>query len=911
MSGAASAPARSPDTGPIPGAGQVFTAREAASSGTIAVQKAHASASAPDPTRTSAFRGAAPFEDSDEDQQLFFGREAATEELRGLIAASRLVVLFAKSGTGKTSLINAGLLPALRAQRYFPVVARLGPALADEASARNGDRLAAEIVTAFEDAVANPRADMPQVRAVKSEDLSQEAPLWSYFHRTTFQRLRPDPRGFERWEELRPVIILDQFEELLRLDNAERNRFFSQLGDLVANRVPADASETAVKRLAALEAAAGGTEAPGGASANRAALEDERHALADLALGRRDLAIKFLISMREDYLPQVQELEPFMPSILRTTQRLRPLTIPQARQVITDSPARLSDNQFKFRYDAVEAILNFLRAHGRNDRAPLGETIDPTQLQILCSSIEQRRRPDQTLITPDDLGGSLGMERIIEKHYRAGLEKLRRFRWGPNARRWRPAVHNLLVCNFPRIAAARLCEDGLVISGENRRDIMPQRRIARRYGVGLGDLERLVRSRLLNREIRNDQFFYELAHDALVPILQAARSNRKQGLTVAAAAIGAAALLFVASKIPDLVDLWRVPRWRALLEQTGGNASERENAIRSLSERHLKVRVVGDLAGVNLSGLFLEGIEVRDGALHDVRFTDIKGRNSFFTTLQMADVGFGDADLRQSQFTHLTLGRIGQPDEPVSVLPVSFVGADLRKALFSKAELVNVSFQNANLYEANFSQSPVSRSPMTGRKVNFNGSNWWLAEGLSVEERQALAGTTDPYVGTPRYTREYEQRRDDANDCTLSREDRASALNTYAWFLIVNGADMTPVNTILNHANNLKGERKDLDRAIRHNRALMHLRQEENAEAVELLKQLIDEDAGAAINRTTLSRRYQLSIALRRQNDSEYLTQRVAALNNGYVPQYELPLIETPYTPPVGNEPAAPRESCP
>jgi len=48
-----------------------------------------------------------------EDQDIFFGRELETEILLSDIISVRLVVLFAKSGTGKNSLIMQAVRPRL------------------------------------------------------------------------------------------------------------------------------------------------------------------------------------------------------------------------------------------------------------------------------------------------------------------------------------------------------------------------------------------------------------------------------------------------------------------------------------------------------------------------------------------------------------------------------------------------------------------------------------------------------------------------------------------------------------------------------------------------------------------------------------------------------------------------------
>ena len=62
------------------------------------------------------YPGPRPFER--EEQRLFFGREREVRELRSLITAHRAVLLYAQSGAGKTSLLNAGLIPLLTKQSF-------------------------------------------------------------------------------------------------------------------------------------------------------------------------------------------------------------------------------------------------------------------------------------------------------------------------------------------------------------------------------------------------------------------------------------------------------------------------------------------------------------------------------------------------------------------------------------------------------------------------------------------------------------------------------------------------------------------------------------------------------------------------------------------------------------------------
>ncbi|MEV1081608.1 hypothetical protein AB0I98_25735 [Streptomyces sp. NPDC050211] len=72
------------------------------------------------------YRGLARFEPSD--QGLFFGRDRLTEDLLQLVCGHRFAAVFGASGSGKSSLLRAGLIPRLQkeiAERGRPAVLRV------------------------------------------------------------------------------------------------------------------------------------------------------------------------------------------------------------------------------------------------------------------------------------------------------------------------------------------------------------------------------------------------------------------------------------------------------------------------------------------------------------------------------------------------------------------------------------------------------------------------------------------------------------------------------------------------------------------------------------------------------------------------------------------------------------------
>jgi hypothetical protein len=60
--------------------------------------------------------GPRPFEQKDE--ELFFGRDHEVNDLLSLVIAHQLTLVYAQSGAGKTSLLNAKLIPRLRQEKY-------------------------------------------------------------------------------------------------------------------------------------------------------------------------------------------------------------------------------------------------------------------------------------------------------------------------------------------------------------------------------------------------------------------------------------------------------------------------------------------------------------------------------------------------------------------------------------------------------------------------------------------------------------------------------------------------------------------------------------------------------------------------------------------------------------------------
>src|SRR5258707_14736796 len=89
---------------------------------------------------TSPYPGPRPF--TSEEQRFFFGREREASELSALISAHREGVVYAQSGTGKSSLLNAALIPRLSGEDLDVLpTARVGGRIPEEIEASSIDNV--------------------------------------------------------------------------------------------------------------------------------------------------------------------------------------------------------------------------------------------------------------------------------------------------------------------------------------------------------------------------------------------------------------------------------------------------------------------------------------------------------------------------------------------------------------------------------------------------------------------------------------------------------------------------------------------------------------------------------------------------------------------------------------------------
>ena len=402
------------------------------------------------------YPGSKPFSDSAVDRLLFFGREEETQLLLHQILTSNLMVLYAKSGLGKTSLLNAGLSHALREKGFISLTVRFFKRLEKQNIGPLG---------AFYKGI----EENVKQKSLKYEDGKDEY-LWEFFKTAAFWG--------NDYRFLKPVVILDQFEEFFTFYSIKsRKEFTQQLADLLNNIAPES-------------------------------LRDKD----PFPYSDKPPNVKIIISIREDYLGQLEEMSKYIPDILHNRFRLMPLTVSQAKQAIKKptqvrSPA-IHAPSFKFSKEAVSAMLKYLSRQKSGFEKT--KAVEAFQLQLVCQHMEDKAREKQSkvkgpiVIEEKDLGGETGMHYILMRFYDKLLNRLK------------PRVQQKV---------RRLCEDGL-ISKWDKRLSMEVKQIIDIYHVSKELLDKLVDMRLLRCDPRVGSYYYELSHDTLVEPIRKSHKKR-------------------------------------------------------------------------------------------------------------------------------------------------------------------------------------------------------------------------------------------------------------------------------------------------------------------------------------------------------------------------------------------------
>lgn len=409
--------------------------------------------------RVNPYVGPQPFERDDANR--FFGRRREARDLAALVVAHRVVLLYSSSGAGKSSLLNAGVLPLLeeRGADVLPPGRVGGAALADSA---------ANVYTAALLAQWSREPDPPTLAA------------W----------LATLPRGVdEEGEAVLRVLVLDQFEELFtaRPDRwKERATFVEELA-------------------AALDA---------------------------------DPRLRLVLTLREEYLAQLEPYAELLPGLLRTRFRLERLGYDAALEAVT-LPLRPTRRSYAagVAEGIVRDLLTLKVEAGGTPRDVEGEYVEPVQLQVVCRELWNGLPADVDVITSEHVQRFADLDAVLAAFYEDALAAAAA-ESGARERRIRTWVR-----------------DELITAGGTRSTVY--REVQTTAGLDNRAVEALERKRLIRAEPRAGGTWYELTHDRLIDPIRGsnARSFARVRRRRLRAGLAAAALAVVAGAVAVAVGL--------------------------------------------------------------------------------------------------------------------------------------------------------------------------------------------------------------------------------------------------------------------------------------------------------------------------------------------------------------------
>jgi WD40 repeat protein len=403
------------------------------------------------------------------DTELFFGREKEGEELLRLVRREALTVVFGPSGTGKTSLLNAGLFPRLRESALLPIYIRLDHSADSPDYVEQVRKL---ITKALHGDAAHPIEE--EALAPPQAPTNQET-LWEYLHRVVFWDWRNNP--------VTPVLVFDQFEEIFTLarDREATEEFLAALADLVENYIPASVRSRMETH---------GENIP---------FSHEEPKVKTIPFPHDEPKSKVILSLREDFVWRLDGLRKSMPSVMHNRFTVAKMHGGQALDAVIKPGQGIVDRPVALQ------IVSYVA--GRDKSLPTADSedldldelqVDPALLSVVCRELNARRiEQERNQITGDLV--EQAATNILDDFYERSFEGLN-----------------------PRL---RVFVEERLLTTTGFRSTVPLEE-ATRGGITAGDIGTLEDRRLVRTEKRLGIPHVELTHDLLTKVVQKSRDVR-------------------------------------------------------------------------------------------------------------------------------------------------------------------------------------------------------------------------------------------------------------------------------------------------------------------------------------------------------------------------------------------------
>lgn len=297
---------------------------------------------------------------SEAQAEMFFGRDKESSELTNLVETNTLTIVFGKSGTGKTSLLNAGVFPGLRKHFCLPFRIRLE-------FENNSPDLVTQIKNVLKQEI--------DKYGFKAGYYPSNETLWEYFHKEPL------------WITITPILVFDQFEEIFTLAKTnnrfganEQSVFWQELSDLIENSIPENLKTHFLNNKEQVD------------------------------YNYKKQKTKVLFAFREEFLPEFESIALKIPSVKYSRFRLMAMNGHQAYEVVTKT--------WKENIDAAEAkqVVSFF-SNSKTGESYDVMTVEPSLLSQVCSFIDKERLEEKSAKVSADLLKNYPKETILRAIY--------------------------------------------------------------------------------------------------------------------------------------------------------------------------------------------------------------------------------------------------------------------------------------------------------------------------------------------------------------------------------------------------------------------------------------------------------------------------------------------------------------
>ena len=371
------------------------------------------------------------------DASRFKGREEEIKKFLRIIDSGTMSVLYANSGIGKTSFLNAGISPIYQKMGYFPIHI----VFPDEVFTFKDIEpwLLQRITDAYIKQESNSSEEQFSWESAIDNEIEEcKDSLWWHLHTKVMKNHNTD-------ETFYPLLIFDQFEEIFTKSKKYANgeivgNFFKLVGNLASTSLPSKIEEELDRQ---------------DDKGNYVEIDSEHH-------------YKVVFSLRKEYLSDFDYWTNDVNSISELHQNrmfLLPLKRDQALKVITEQPIEGSvDECYSTLNNVTEKILDLIDPRKKDE-------IEPFMLSALCSKLYNKAvSANKQQLVPNDVDANINnivLEIYEEKVQRVfdDSDHLRRFEEAlvdADGHRNRPKIKELDDIQFKEIYQQQL-EDAHLI----------------------------------------------------------------------------------------------------------------------------------------------------------------------------------------------------------------------------------------------------------------------------------------------------------------------------------------------------------------------------------------------------------------------------------------------------------------